>query len=173
MKNEIWKKIERFNKYSVSNLGRIRNDETGKILKPFRVGNKEEQYYAVDFYPIKNIKVHRIVAETFIPNPDNKKVVNHIDGNKFNNAAYNLEWVTPSENCTHAYRTLNRKRFFGAENPTSKKVIRLEDEKVFGSLAEAARFCGLKSHTSISDCLRGTRITAGGYHWKYFEEDAI
>lgn len=173
MKNEIWKKIERFNKYSVSNLGRIRNDETGKILKPFRIGSKEKQYYAVDFYPIKNIRVHRIVAETFIPNPDNKKVVNHIDGNKFNNAAYNLEWVTQSENCTHAYRVLGKVRLAGSLNPHSRKIIRVEDGKIYGSVSEATTENGLKAHTSISKAINRDNLTAGGYHWKYFEEDAI
>lgn len=171
--NEEWKIIKDFPKYSISNLGRIKNSETGKDLKPFKIGTKNEQYYAVDFYPYhkKNIRIHRLVAQAFIPNPDNKPEVNHIDGNHFNNAVNNLEWVTGSENCIHAYRVLNRKKYYGAENVTSKKVVRIEDGHVFNSLREAAEASGIKTHAHISDCLRGLRNKAGGYHWKYAEVD--
>lgn len=168
---EEWKELRDFPKYSVSSFGRVRNDKTGKILKPFKIGSPNGQYYAVDFYPKKSVRVHRLVASAFIPNPNNKKEVNHIDGDHFNNEVKNLEWVTGSENCIHAYRKLNRKRFFGAENVTSKKVVRIEDGHVFNSLREAAEASGIKTHAHISDCLRGLRNKAGGYHWKYAEVD--
>ena len=168
---ERWKRIETFPKYSVSDLGRVRNDKTGKILKPFKIGTDKNQYFAVDFYPKKSIRVHRLVAHAFIPNPDNKPEVNHIDGNHFNNAVTNLEWVTGSENCIHAYRTLKRERFYGKDNPTSKKVIRVEDGCVFNSLREAAAASGLKSHTLITKALKNEQRTSGGYHWKLFSEE--
>ena len=167
---EVWKKVTDFPKYSVSNLGRVRNDEKGSILKPFKIGGKNNQYYAVDMWPKKSIRVHRLVASAFIPNPDHKREVNHIDGDHFNNAVNNLEWVTGSENCIHAYRTLNRKKFFGAENVTSKKVLRVEDGHVFDSLQEAAKASGVKYHSLISRALKDEFRTAGGYHWKYAEE---
>jgi len=173
MKLETWKKIEEYPQYSVSNQGRIKNNKTDKIIKPFCIGTKGQQYYAVDFYPKKSIRVHRLVAKAFIPNPENKREVNHIDGNKFNNAVENLEWVTGSENCKHAYDKLGRKKFYGSSNHHSRKVIRVEDGKAYGSISEAADDNGLKAHTGISKVLNHTNRTAGGYHWKYIEEDAI
>lgn len=168
---EEWKKIEGFPNYSISNLGRVRNDKTEYVLKPYIVGGKNNQYLAVDLRTKKNVKVHRLVAMHFIPNPGNKREVNHIDGKHFNNKISNLEWVTGSENCFHAYRVIGRKKFFGSENHYSKKVIRVEDGKIFGSFVEAAKACGLKSHTSISQAIKGSRKTAGGYHWKIAEAE--
>ena len=165
---EIWRKIENYPKYSVSNLGRVRNDTTGHILTPFLIGKKGNQYFAVDLYPKRNVRVHRLVASAFIPNPDNKPEVNHIDGNHFNNSVLNLEWVTGSENCIHAYRTLGRKRYVGSENVTSKKVVRIEDGKIYDSLNEAAVDCGLKNHGDISRAIKEPTRTAGGYHWKFY-----
>lgn len=164
---EQWKKIEGHPQYSVSNLGRIRHDSNNKILVPFSIGTKGSQYMAVDLYPKKSVRIHRLVAKYFIPNPENKPEVNHIDGDKTNNQVTNLEWVSRSENCIHAYRVLKRKKFFGAENVTSKKVIRIEDGKTYNSLQEAAKDCGLSSHSHISNVLSGRRKTAGGYHWIY------
>lgn len=169
MRSEEWKKVEGFPRYSVSSLGRVRNDDDGLVLKPFRIGSKNNQYYAVDFYPHKNIRVHRVVACAFIPNPENKPQVNHIDGNHFNNEVKNLEWVTGGENCAHAYRELNKVKLTGGKNPNAKKIVRLEDGKLYDSLTEAAADNGLKKHSSISVALRNERRTAGGYHWKYAE----
>ena len=167
---EEWKKIEGFPRYSVSNLGRVKNNETGYILKPFKIGNKGNQYSAVDFYPKKSVRVHRLVALHFVENPDNKPEVNHKDGDHFNNKASNLEWVTGSENCWHAYNILNKKRLAGAENPHAAKVVRVEDGKIFGSVSEAAKAVGLRSHTGITKSLKNSKRRAGGYHWKYFAE---
>lgn len=164
--SEEWRTIEDHPNYSVSNLGRVRNDKTGKLLKPHK-SNKENGYYRVTLFQAtresrKNFLIHRLVAMAFIPNPDNKKEVNHIDGDKFNNVVSNLEWVSPSENCLHAHRVLNCKS-------PAKKVIRIEDSQVFDSIAEATYACGLKNSSSISLCLSGRWHTAGGYHWRYFE----
>ena len=166
--NEEWKKIEGFPNYSVSNTGRVRNDRKDKILKP-KISGKYRNYYRVGLgcgKPVKivNRSIHRLVASAFIPNPDNKPQVNHINGDTFNNTVNNLEWVTESENTTHAYRVLNRN--MGRFGP--KKVIRIEDGKVFNNIAEATTACGLKSISNICGCLKGKRPTAGGYHWKYY-----
>ena len=163
---ELWRMVEGHPSYSVSNKGRIRNNKTGYILKPYVTGYKNNQYLTVDIKK-RTTRVHRLVALAFVDNPDNKPEVNHKDGNHFNNEASNLEWVTGSENCIHAYRVLNRRKFYGSDNKTSKRVIRVEDGKVYGSLQEAAADVGLKRHTGISQVLNGTQKTAGGYHWTY------
>lgn len=92
--------------YQVSNLGKVRSFKCGKVtlLKSHDFGG----YLCVELKngdTEKNFKIHRLVAQAFVPNPDNKPFVNHIDGNKQNNCAENLEWVTHAENCQHAYDT--------------------------------------------------------------------
>ena len=117
---EIWKDVKGYEGlYQVSNLGRVRSlDRTvnsgiknnsnvlfkGRILKQYQ---KRNGYLQVTFTvnsKRKYVGVHRLVAETFIPNPDNKSQVNHIDENKTNNNVYNLEWCTPKENCNFGTR---------------------------------------------------------------------
>ena len=109
---EIWKDIEGYeNKYQISNLGNVKSLETWtgdkyirreKILKNMVYGNG---YYYVCLSKngkVKKYKVNRLVAQAFIPNPDNKPFTNHIDGDKLNNNVDNLEWCTQSENMKHA-----------------------------------------------------------------------
>lgn len=97
---ETWKQIDGFN-YEVSTHGRVRNMITGYMLKPQLHDNK---YYRVTLNK-KHFKIHRLVAETFIPNSSNKPQINHKDGNKLNNYASNLEWCTNKENAIHAVKT--------------------------------------------------------------------
>lgn len=172
MRDENWKKIDG-TRYSVSDLGRVRNNNSGRILRQSKVGNKGNQYYGVELCPMGTQRVHRLVAKAFIPNPDNKPQVNHKDGDHFNNRVENLEWVTGSENCLHAYRVLGREKLSGGNNPCSRKVVRLEDGKVYQSLSEAVQDSGMKTHSHLSQCLRGQRNMAGGFHWKYFEEERV
>lgn len=100
------KKVTHLNEnYLVDREGRIYNAKTGKEKSQYL---NNHGYMTVDFYrnnKATRYKVHRMVAVAFIPNPDNKRVVNHKDGNKSNNHVDNLEWATDSENQLHAYKT--------------------------------------------------------------------
>lgn len=157
--NEIWRKIEGFEKYEVSNLGRVRSlnyrkTKETKILKP---GKDKKGYLKVNLYKSSkhsSKRVHRLVATAFIPNLDNKTQVNHIDGNKQNNTVSNLEWCTNSENMQHAWRT-------GLRNEETKRKI---SESLKG-----------KHHTEetkkkMSESHKGKMKSAGKLVWRYWEE---
>jgi hypothetical protein len=119
-KPEVWKKIEDYSKYSVSSHGRIRNDETGKLIAI----HYRKDYARVSIYsdegPRKTHSLHLIVAYHFVENPEGLDEVNHKNGVKSDNYYENLEWVTHSENMTHAHQTGLRRRTAGEENPFNK-----------------------------------------------------
>lgn len=127
----IWKYIDNYgNDYKISNDGMIISLKR-KNVKLMKLSTHHTGYKVVslNFNGVeKSYRVHRLVAETFIPNPNNFPVVNHIDGNKQNNAVSNLEWCTVKENSLHA-----------SENGLhySRKVICLTDGRIFNSIKEA------------------------------------
>jgi hypothetical protein len=105
---EEWKDIEGYEGlYQVSNHGRVKSFKYGKekILKGSITTKGYLQVYLHKDNKIKRFNGHRLIAIHFIPNPDNKPQVNHIDGNKLNNNISNLEWNTQSENLNHAFDT--------------------------------------------------------------------
>lgn len=104
MTKEIWKPIINYeNNYAISNLGRVKNLKTHKLLKGDI--NSAGYYRVILHSPVKKrFFIHRLVAKHFVKGFNIDLVVNHKDGNKLNNAAYNLEWVTRSENDLHAYQ---------------------------------------------------------------------
>lgn len=159
MEREIWKDIEGYEGYyQVSNFGNLRSLERylpradGGVYKvaskQLKTPINRDGYPTVRLYKNRkatSLKVHRLVAITFIPNHQNKKVINHIDGDKTNNKIDNLEWVTHKENTLHAYKTGLKKppnpnangEIQGEKNSGSK----LTNEKV-RFIRKNARVCG-------------------------------
>ena len=140
-------------------------NHTGKTKK-LRTFTNNKGYVWVPLYDKmakkdKSVYVHRIVAETFLDNLENKKEINHKDGNPQNNNVTNLEWVTRSENEQHKYRVLGRKQ---AKN---KKVICSDTNEVFESIHEAGRAKKILPQ-NIWKVIKGYRKTCGGLHWRKY-----
>lgn len=137
---ETWELIPKSKGYSVSSFGRVRSPY--KILS---ICQNEFGYSVVNIsykeQGIKTKRVHRLVAKAFIPNPENKRTVNHKDGDKTNNHISNLEWATYSENAQHSFDYLDRKPVInkGEKNGYSKKVINVSSGESYGSLKELYR----------------------------------
>ena len=110
----------------------------------------------------KHCAIHRLVAEAYISNPENKTDINHIDENKEHNYISNLEWISHKDNCNHGTR--NKRIAEKKSIPTYCEEL----DKVFPSAHEAGRQLGI-SNSHISDCCRGNRKTCGGYHWRYIQ----
>ena len=171
--NSTWTKINGYDNYSISTNGQIRNDITGKI-KAIRVNRRG--YPIVDLYLDGNRqteRIHRLVASTYISNPDNKPQINHIDGNKRNNDISNLEWCTASENMIHAFENgLSKpsRGMLGKRNPNGgrpgKPVRIIETGEVFSSITECEKAIN-GDNRHICDCLSGRQNTHRGYHFEY------
>jgi hypothetical protein len=127
MEIEIWKPLKDYEGlYEVSNMGRVRSlIKRGNAKQKIRKTGFDIRTGYITVQLTKNNKpltkrVHRFVAETFVPNPMNKPVVNHIDGNKKNNKGSNLEWMTYSENTLHSFKNGLQKKIFGDYNYITK-----------------------------------------------------
>ena len=184
MKTEIWKDINGYEgKYQVSNLGRV------KSLARFRVGKSgsntrmpeqllkqsitKDGYKRVGLrngYRQKYFFIHRLVAQAFIPNPDNLPQVNHIDENKANNCVDNLEWCSIVYNNTYGNRCTKMAATQMNRDDLSKPVICVELGRTFHSINEAARFFGFSFPECISRCCKLKYKTAYGYHWQYVDK---
>lgn len=174
--------IKDFPNYYVTDSGDIYNrnyNNTGRFHKIQSWLTKEgyKQVHLCKNNKTVNKKVHRLVAEAFIPNPTQKSQVNHINGNKTDNRLINLEWVSPSENAQHAYDILHRNKSyaflgkFGSAHSRSKKVYQILKGKIiatFGSALEAERITGICG-ANICACCRGDvrYPRAGGYQWVF------
>ena len=160
--------------YQVSNLGRVKSLENRSNHKKEKIlaSHVRNQYYGVALYRdrhYKNYTIHKLVAEAFIPNPDNLPEVNHKDENKLNNCADNLEWCDKKYNINYGYSAVNRQiqnRERGLS--MSKKVLCVETGVIYSSIIEAYRQTGVGQKEIINVCKGKPHYkTAGGYHWKY------
>lgn len=163
--NEIWRPIKGFETlYEVSNKGRIRS-LCGRYgnLRIVKLGHGSRGYMNVclcDHGKQTTRNVHRIVAETFIPNPDNLPCVNHKDEDKTNNDVSNLEW------CSYYYNNTYGDRLTKSAIKRGKPVKCVETGETYASGRAAQRATGIKQG-DISNCCNGKRITAGGFHWEF------
>lgn len=181
---EEWRDCKGFEgHYAVSNYGRVKSLDRilphknygtwhirEKLLKPGWTGPGELKYQSVALHigkgKMENHKVHRLVAEAFIPKVEGKDFINHIDGDKNNNAASNLEWCTCKENSEHAWQTGLCDNIIACK---VKPVINVETGERFESISEAERAYNVSSG-SIQHALK-TGGTSCGYHWQYAEKE--
>lgn len=150
---EIFKDIEGYEDYQISNLGNVKSLRFGKekILKPVKDGKKYLQVVLYKQGKNKVCKVHRLVAQAFIPNSQNLPQINHKDEDKTNNQVNNLEWCDCQYNIDYSQ---------------SKQVLCLETGKIYTSAMEVYRQLGF-NNGYISLACNGKCKQAYGFHWKY------
>lgn len=152
--------------YAITSCGKVWSYKSQKFLKPYEDGGKYLKVSLSKNGKVKRFKVHRLVAEAFIPNPEEKPIVNHKNEDKHSNYLNNLEWVTAKENINYG-TGIARAKINGLGNHP-KKVYCVELDRYFSCISSAARFLNTSSQ-NISNCLRGLQKTAGGYHWQHIE----
>ena len=174
----MWKIIPVDNNYEASNDGQIRDRENKKIISQWL----DKDGYLIATLSGKLYRVHRLIALTFISNPNNLPVVNHKNFNKSDNHVANLEWVTYSENSQHSFtgnhRDITLQSWVKKVQPLAAEASKtkiaqydLQDNllNVFNSQREASEKTGT-CRSSITRCVTGHRKNAGGYKWKYYLE---
>lgn len=179
---EIWKNIEGYEElYQISNLGRIKSVDRivkhnkgkgirrikGRIIKSWPDKLNYQHIILCKDGKTKKYLIHRLVAQTFIPNPENKPYIDHINCNPSDNRVENLRWATQKENINNP---LSIKKMFSKNNHSSKQVIQYtktgEFLKVWNSTMDIEREMRI-SNVCISNCCLNKQKTAGGFIWKY------
>jgi hypothetical protein len=184
MKSVIWCDIEGYeNEYQINQFGEIRTLKNSPKLKKFDTLkpqlSKSNGYMYQMLYKNgkpKLVRIHRLVAKAFVPNPNNFTQINHIDGNKQNNNASNLEWCDQPYNMKHAYKTglqkpseKQKEAIRNTNKLKRKKVVQLKDGKVintFSSMSEASRKTNITT-SLISRCCNLKRKSTNGYEWRF------
>ena len=168
---EIWKDIEGFEgKYQISNMGRVKSLNfklTGKeqimSLKINKYGYKQILLYKDKKY--KTLLIHRLVAQAFIPNPNNYPIINHINEDKTDNRVDNLEWCTQQYNLNYGDRS--RKASLSNSIPVLQFSLDGEFVRKWDGATQVQNELGF-NNGDISRCCRGRRKTCGGYRWRYY-----
>lgn len=165
---EEWKYIPGSNEVYVSNMGRFKK-YSGEILEPKDDG---QGYLRITVSNKLRDRCHRFVAKAFVPNPDNKSQVDHINGNKKDNRAENLRWVTPRENTQYAEEMglihgsgCRRGEIVGISTDHNSIMF-------FSSQKQAGMILGI-SDKDINKALKEHRQTSHGYYWKYLDDIEI
>lgn len=155
--------------YAVTSCGRVWSYRSQMFLSPY---TDVRGYLRVDLYQNKSkksCKVHRLVAEAYIPNSNNLEQVNHKDENKQNNCINNLEWCDAYYNNHYGSHSQKISLSLKGNTRASKKVLCVETGIIYESGMDAYRRTGI-SNVCISHALNGKSKTAGGFHWRYADE---
>lgn len=189
MKKEIWKDIPGYEGfYQVSDMGKIKG--ISRTVRRKSVAKNQGEFFTIkekyknilrDTYgyeivgfcknsKLKTIKVHRIIATAFIPNPENKPQVNHINGFRNDNRIENLEWCTSKENIIHSFKHLNKNETrFKIEKLNPLPILQFELNgaliKEYPTRAQAEKETGV-NQSDICKCASLKQKTAGGFLWK-------
>ena len=148
--------------YAVTSCGKVWSHKSKKFLKPFDNGFGYLLVRLSKDGKQKNFRIHRLVAEAYIDNPENKPQINHIDKEKNHNYINNLEWVTSKENILYSVKDRGEH--------SVKPVVCVETGEVYCSQVAAAAAIGVHRQC-IGNCVRGKQKTTGGYHWRFAEAD--
>lgn len=175
LENEIWDDCG-FG-YFISNLGRVKSKKKGKwgnnpeVIKKQRLDIGGYLVITLNINRLrKHTKVHRLMAKAFIPNPDNKRTVNHINGIRNDNRLENLEWATHSEQNIHSFRVLKRKHHctgkFGSNSHLAKPIFCITNNKRYGSIEDAANELKVFG-SNINKVCKGIYNHTGGYVFRF------